>query len=54
MPRTDQALLWLVDAIANGAEFPDACPQAARMFRVNYDRLVAAYDEYSERRSYRR
>ena len=49
MTRTDSALCYLIDAISNGAEFPDACGRAARIFRVKYDRLVALYDEYCAR-----
>jgi hypothetical protein len=52
MTRTDNALNWLINAIVvDGEEFPDACGRAARMFRVSYDKLRAAYDEYCARKT---
>jgi hypothetical protein len=50
MTRSDQALNYLIHAIEiDGAEFPDACSRAARMFRVSESKLTAAYDEYCAR-----
>ena len=53
MTRSDEALNYLLDAVSNGEEFPDAAPQAARMFRVNYEKLKDAYDDYFIRKEQR-
>ncbi len=41
----DAALAELIERVATGEEFPDACGRAASRFAVCYDALRAAYDE---------
>jgi hypothetical protein len=44
--RRDQALLYVINAVNDGKEFPDVAGFAARVFKLKYETVKADYDAY--------
>lgn len=46
MSKIEQALIWMLQEIGNGKEYPDAHTSAAIKFGVDADELRDAYDAF--------